>query len=91
MRGKNWNPIFKWVDPTSKDVHTLYEKYLNVSDHKIDMSRDPDEVKPKYAYTSHDRNGRLKNAIEFANRDSAKKHLVKKTGQDPFREVVISD
>ena len=69
--------IFKHFDPKTGDTHYLGQ-------------HGPDKY-ALYAYECIGRNGKRKMWLFLRSKASAQKHILKKTGCDPFEEVVVED
>jgi hypothetical protein len=87
---KDWHIIFKKVDPATGDTHRLYEKFVVIKE--TEKGRLKEKISRfYYAYTCHDKLGKQKALLTLSSQDSARNHFIKKSGSDPFEEVVVSD
>lgn len=70
-------------------------KYTPIFQHKDTKTGDVHILgkrgKESYGYICYDKNGNRKTLIHMRSKDSARMHILKKTGIDPFEEVIIEE
>lgn len=72
-----YTPIFQHKDTKTGDVHILGQR-----------GKEPDD---EYGYFCFDKRGKRKVMIHMRSQESARKHIMKKIGIDPFEEVIVEE